>query len=117
MRSGHTEMYQGYTSIYSWTAVEPAIEVLSVSLPVMAPFLHIRAVFADLRTSLRSFFSLSRSQKSDNDGTFHEIDKTHKAFASKESQWTSTAVATSEAPGSEPIPMNSIVVTDRLEWN
>ncbi len=107
----------GYTSICSWTAVEPAIEVLSVSLPVMAPFLHIGKVFAELRTSLLSFFTLRKSQKSDTGGTFHEINKANKTFASNGSQWTSTAVANQEAPGSEPIPLHSIVVADRLEWN
>ena len=110
-------MYQGYTSIYSWTAVEPAIEVLSVSLPVMAPFLHIRAVIEDLRTSLRSLLYPQRSHKSGVEGTFHEIDNAHKVFAQKESQWTSAAAANREAPESEPIPMHSIMVTDRVEWH
>lgn len=110
---GHIE----YISICSWTAVESAIEVLSVSLSVMTLFLHIEKVFAELRTSLLSFFTLRKSQKSDTDDIFHEINKANKTFASNESQWTSTTVANQEAPESEPISLHSIVMTNHLKWN
>lgn len=43
----------GHTSLVSWAVVEPAVQVLSVSLPTMGPFMHARTVTTNLR-SLRS---------------------------------------------------------------
>ncbi|KAL9117370.1 MAG: hypothetical protein Q9187_006091, partial [Circinaria calcarea] len=75
--SSTNSLSAAYTSISSWTAVEPAIEVLSVCLPAMAPFLHIHRTLAELRTSLRSFLSLTPKGsecEASNQG-FHELKK------------------------------------------
>ncbi|KAL8937920.1 MAG: hypothetical protein Q9216_004182 [Gyalolechia sp. 2 TL-2023] len=77
--NSYADDWPGYSSIESWTAVEPAIEVLSVSLPCMAPFLHGKRALKEVRSTLRSL--LSRSKRSDlnhdGDGGFQKID-THR---------------------------------------
>ncbi|KAI4170321.1 MAG: hypothetical protein LQ343_005074 [Gyalolechia ehrenbergii] len=67
-----------YSSIESWTAVEPAIEVLSVSLPCMAPFLHARKAFKAVRSTLRSLVSKSKRSDLNHDGDFQKIDQHRK---------------------------------------
>ncbi len=106
-----------YINICSWTAVESAIEMLFISLSIMTLFLYIEKIFVELHTSLLSFFTLRKSQKSDTDDIFHEINKTNKTFASNESQWTSTTVVNQEAFESESISLHSIVMTNHLKWN
>ena len=111
-------LLQGYTGIVSWTAVEPAVEVLSVSLPVMAPFLHARRVLREIRTSLQSFFFTSRRSKGDTsiDGAFHNIDSPTKRLNPKYNEYKTVARAGTKTPdGPADIPLHSIMVTDGFE--
>ncbi|MCJ1351566.1 MAG: hypothetical protein MMC33_001550 [Icmadophila ericetorum] len=104
-----------YTSILGWTAIETAVEALSVSLPVTTPFLHGRKVLGEIRTSLRSSLSLLRrsNARTGSSGTFHEINSSAKGLNLEQSEWKITAVAIHKAP--DGIPSRSILVTDDLK--
>ena len=105
----------GYTSLCSWVVVEPAIEVLSVCLPAMAPFLQVRKVLADLRTSLRSLLSLQRSSKADSRHTFHQMDKYNENFIPDKKERRLRAVASQDNSASTHLPLQSIMVRRNLE--
>ena len=102
----------GNTSLDSWTAVEPALEVLSVSLPAMAPFLHVHTIFADIRAFIyTSLFSHKKRSQPDNSRSFPNINK----FAGDQSQWSSTIVADHNVSGPTLIPLHSIMVKEDLD--
>ncbi|KAL9024379.1 MAG: hypothetical protein Q9196_006560 [Gyalolechia fulgens] len=112
----------GYSSIESWTAVEPAIEVLSVSLPCMAPFLHGRKAFKDIRSSLRSFLSNSKRSDLKQDGDFQKIDKHRKMMfdverAGQDNGGRTFATAESRMYNNldDTIPLHAIKVTDEVD--
>ncbi|MCJ1404062.1 hypothetical protein MMC11_007287 [Xylographa trunciseda] len=105
-----------YTSVCSWTAVEPAIEVLSVCLPAMAPLLQIRKVVTYIRTSLGSAVTLRKTSRPDRGHSFHNMDKYNQDFVPRHEQWSSIAAGTDRH--TEPaagFPLRGIVVTRDLE--
>ncbi|KAI9694169.1 MAG: hypothetical protein M1822_003440 [Bathelium mastoideum] len=104
-----------YTSIASWTCVEPGIEVLSASLPAMAPFLHGRRFLSELGSSLRGMFSSSKRSKSTGDSGFRKFDEPSRLSDSEHNPWgTSTAEVQHEVRdgASEIVPLHAIRVTD-----
>ncbi|MCJ1312094.1 hypothetical protein MMC25_005768 [Agyrium rufum] len=118
-----------YTSIASWTCVEPGIEVLSVSLPVMAPLLQGRRLISELRSSLRSILPYSTRSKStatqslsgDRSGVFHEFDKSSKILAPEQDRWVTSASHQSRPEEGDDyvvpdhIPLRSIMVTEQVD--
>ncbi|KAI9686303.1 MAG: hypothetical protein M1820_010659 [Bogoriella megaspora] len=84
-----------YTGIHSWTAVEPAIEVLSVSLPSMAPFLHPRKLLREFQAS-GYIPSGSRKQSSKASGN-STLGRSPSALDDMR-KWDSSAKSTDEIP-------------------
>lgn len=105
----------GNTGIYIWIVIEPAVEVLSVSLPSMAPFLHGRKVLADLRTYFRSLLSTRRSSESKTRHIFYNMDESSDKFAPNNTQWKSTTAALQNVAAVAHFPLQSIVVKRDLE--
>ncbi|KAI4193607.1 MAG: hypothetical protein LQ350_008243 [Teloschistes chrysophthalmus] len=110
------------SAIYSWTAIEPAIEVLSVSLPAMAPFLHVRKTMDECRSMFRSLFSRDKSSNKTTDDGFQKINERNKMFGFEngERQCGQMAFATSEGRGrkgdeDDEVPLHAIKVTDRVD--
>ncbi|KAL8837308.1 MAG: hypothetical protein Q9170_002565 [Blastenia crenularia] len=116
--TGDAEDVTWYSSIESWTAVEPAIEVLSVSLPCMAPFLHGRKALREVRSTLRSLLSKSKRSDLNNEGEFQRIDKHRKLFDPEGSHHDGgVAFATAESRIynlDDEIPLHAIKVTDQV---
>ncbi|KAL8727030.1 MAG: hypothetical protein Q9166_006328 [cf. Caloplaca sp. 2 TL-2023] len=112
---------KGFTGVDSWTAVEPAIEVLSVSLPVMAPFLQARRTANELRTIFRSLLSISKKSDSNNDEGFREINERNKIDFEHNGHGGRMAFATTERHTSQrsdlddTIPLHAIKVTDQVD--
>ncbi|KAI9667984.1 MAG: hypothetical protein M1821_000804 [Bathelium mastoideum] len=104
-----------YTSIASWTCVEPGVEVLSASLPAMAPFLRGRRFLSELGSSLRGMFSSSKRSKSNGDSGFRKFDEPSRLSDPERNPWgTSTAEVRHEVRdgASEIVPLHAIRVTD-----
>jgi len=93
--------------------MEPAIEVLSVSLPVMAPFLHMRKMLVELRTSIRSLLSLPRSSKrSTADGQFFKMDQPHNGHELERNRCNIYATATpNHVSDLDDVPLRGMKVT------
>ncbi|KAL9582654.1 MAG: hypothetical protein Q9212_003176 [Teloschistes hypoglaucus] len=111
-----------FTSIDSWTAVEPAVEVLSVSLPVMAPFLHVRKTIDELRSTFRSLFSKSKRSDTTTDEGFHKFNERNKILDMENGGGHCGRMAFATAEGStgrkdddDEIPLDAIKVTDRVD--
>ncbi|KAL8682520.1 MAG: hypothetical protein Q9186_001467 [Xanthomendoza sp. 1 TL-2023] len=112
-----------FTGIESWTAVEPAIEVLSVSLPVMAPFLRGTKAVKELRATFRSLLPVWKKSNSldGNDDGFRKINERNKMFDLENSGHAgSLAFATAERHTSQrsmddTIPLHAIKVTDQVD--
>ncbi|KAF2230137.1 hypothetical protein EV356DRAFT_520173 [Viridothelium virens] len=109
-----------YTGIASWTCVEPGVEVLSVSLPSMAPFLQGRKFLADLHSSFRSLLSFSRKSNPDSEsgvsGGFCEIGRSTRNLDPADHEWSSSATrAKAINEESDHIPLHSIRVTDQVD--
>ena len=81
----------------------------------MAPFLHGRKVFADIRTYLRSLLSFPGSSKSGSRHTFHNMGQSTENFTPEANQWTSMAGANHNASAATDFPLQSIVVKQDLE--
>lgn len=107
----------GTTSLNSWTAIEPALEVLSVSLPAMAPFLHVHTIVVDLRVFIYSLlFSHKKRSQPDDVRTFQKIDKfNQRVAAGDQTRWCSTIIAGDNVSGPTLIPLHSIVVKEDLD--
>ncbi|KAL8776838.1 MAG: hypothetical protein Q9194_002903 [Teloschistes cf. exilis] len=113
-----------FSAIYSWTAIEPAIEVLSVSLPAMAPFLHVRKTIDELHSMFRALFSKTKRGDTTTDDGFRKINERNKMFdfGNCERPCGQVAFATSEGRGrkedeneDDEVPLHAIRVTDRVD--
>ncbi|KAL8665200.1 MAG: hypothetical protein Q9202_002422 [Teloschistes flavicans] len=111
-----------FTSLDSWTAVEPAIEVLSVSLPAMGPFLHVRRTVEELRSTFRSLFSKSKRSDTTTDEGFQKINERNKMFdlENRGKHCGRMAFATAESVArkdddDDEVPLHAIKVTDRVD--
>lgn len=108
----------GTSGIESWTAIEPAIEVLSVSLPTMAPFLHGRKAVKDIRTAIRSLLPLPEkpSITTDKVRRFQKIDDHGKMFDLERNGIGTFATADRQTRvAGDPIPLHTIRVTDQVD--
>ncbi|KAL9598535.1 MAG: hypothetical protein Q9219_004437 [cf. Caloplaca sp. 3 TL-2023] len=108
-----------YTSLDSWTAIEPAVEVLSVSLPVMAPFLRGRKALKELRSHFYSLFSQSKTSNASNDGKFRKIDKRPNTpifvHGDNVKRGTSATIEHQANGFDDDIPLNAIKVVDQVD--
>ena len=107
----HAYTVLGYTSIVSWTIIEPAIEVLSVSLPVMAPFLHVKKVLAEIQTYLRPLRSLTKQSYTGSKGVFHKLNRSNNTMDGNPDDVAQRHTADGMVIEPGEIPLHSVMTT------
>ncbi len=108
----------GSSGIDSWTAVEPAIEVLSVCLPTMAPFLHGHKAVQEIRSAIRSALSLAEkpSSMTENAGKFQKMEDDSKMFdLERNGIGTFTRADHQTRIAGDAVPLHMIRVTDQVD--
>lgn len=108
----------GSSGIDSWTAVEPAIEVLSVCLPTMAPFLHGHKAVQEIRAAIRSALSLPEKSSSmtDNAGKFQKMEDDSKMFdLERNGIGTFTRADHQTRVAGDAVALHMIRVTDQVD--
>lgn len=111
------------TAIGNWSLIEPAVEVVSASLPTMTPFLNVRLQWTKLRSSLLSVFRSSRGAGlTDSGHGVHEIQNVDGQNHSKGESGPVTDVSTTAGLGQKmaegiEIPMHSIAVRQEMKWS
>ena len=111
-------LYPGSSGIDSWTAVEPAIEVLSVCLPTMAPFLHGHKAVQEIRAAIRSALSLPEktSSMTENAGKFQKMENDSKMFGLERNRIGTFTRANHQARvADDAVPLHMIRVTDQVD--
>ena len=120
---GPDESILDSTAIGDWSLIEPAVEVVSASLPTMTPFLNLRLQWTRLRSSLRSAFRSSRGAgPTDSGHDFHEIPNIYRRDRlNGESGPVTDVSATTGDEGKSVedigIPMHSIAVRQEMQWS
>ena len=112
------DLCPGSSGIDSWTAVEPAIEVLSVCLPTMAPFLHGHKAVQEIRAAVRSALPLAEkpSSMTDNAGKFQKMEDDSKVSdLERNGIGTFTRADHQTRVAGDAVPLHMIRVTDQVD--
>ncbi|KAG7004638.1 hypothetical protein G7Y79_00024g055880 [Physcia stellaris] len=103
------------TAIGDWSLIEPAVEVLSASLPTMTVFYNVRQHFATLLSVLRSS---TRGAKGSKDGSrgFHEIQSPGMQHLPS-GPVTAIAGLDGRTERERDVPMHAIAVRQEVQWD